>query len=397
MSGSAPVPTRNPVPVHPFPARMAPELALRQARRLSPGSTVLDPMVGSGTTLRCVADHGHRGIGFDVDPLAVLMTRVWTTPLDAAQLRCRANDAVAEAADRSKAITPEWSPDEATFLTYWFGQRQRDELGSLAAAIRPTVGPVGDALRVAFSRIIITKEKGASLARDVSHSRPHRVAESSDYDVGRGFLRSIEQLASRIESSPPPGGVTTAIGDARDLHLADRSVDAVITSPPYLNAIDYLRGHRMALVWLGFRLGDLREVRGTSIGTERGIESTDDRLLAERLTIRVGKLEELPERKARMVLRYALDMLAVMREIARVLREGGVATLVIGNSSIGGVFLSNDSVIRECAHYGGLSQISRRERPLPPARRYLPPPSHRSGERLQQRMRTEVVLRFRHA
>src|SRR2546423_6361164 len=69
-------------PIHPFPARMAPELALREIQQLPKRATVLDPMMGSGTVLRIAIDSGLRAIGRDVDPLAVLMTRVWTTPID---------------------------------------------------------------------------------------------------------------------------------------------------------------------------------------------------------------------------------------------------------------------------------------------------------------------------
>ena len=67
--------------VHPFPARMAPELVLHSLKLLPPGSTVLDPMAGSGTVLRQALAMGHHAIGFDMDPLAVLMSRVWTTPV----------------------------------------------------------------------------------------------------------------------------------------------------------------------------------------------------------------------------------------------------------------------------------------------------------------------------
>jgi DNA modification methylase len=385
------------LPVHPFPARMAPELALRHAKALAPQSTVLDPMVGSGTTLRFAADHGHRGVGFDVDPLAVLMARVWTTPLDVAKLRQRGVDAVAASTNDETRVLSAYphSADTDDFMTYWFAPQQRRELERLATVLRSMRGPIANALRLALSRIIITKDRGASLARDVSHSRPHKVAEDSDYDVGRGFLRSVEQIAMRLERNPPPGGVSVNIGDARALPVKDAFVDAVITSPPYLNAIDYLRGHRMALVWLGFGLDHLREVRGTSIGTERGISDADNRALAEQLATQMGDLEQLPAKQVRMVLRYVLDMLATMKEIARVLRDDGVATLVVGNSSIRGVFLSNDAAITACARHAGLRRTSRRERPLPPSRRYLPPPGRASGRQLEQRMRTEVILRFR--
>lgn len=376
---------------------MAPELALRQARQLRPNSTVLDPMVGSGTTLRCAADHGHRGIGFDVDPLAVLMTRVWTTPIDVVELRRVGTDALLKAttvgAGRHRVLADD--AETSRFVEYWFGAEQRSDLQQLAGVLRPIAGPVGDALRLAISRIIITKDSGASLARDVSHSRPHKVEQASDYDVGRGFARAVEQIATRLERYPPTGRVRVELGDARALPLDASSVDAVMTSPPYLNAIDYLRGHRMTLVWLGFALDHLREVRATSIGTERGIASHQDRALAERLAANMGDLESLSQRHLRMILRYVLDMLEVMRETARVLRDGGVATFVIGNSSVRGTFVANDSAIVACARDAGLRLTSRRERPLPPSRRYLPPPRQDAGPQLERRMRTEVILRFR--
>ena len=67
-------------PIHPFPARMASEIALKASESLPAHSTILDPMVGSGTVLRIAAEHGHNGIGYDMDPMAVLLSKVWVTP-----------------------------------------------------------------------------------------------------------------------------------------------------------------------------------------------------------------------------------------------------------------------------------------------------------------------------
>ena len=69
-------------PIHPFPARMAPEIAFAALKDIKKGATVLDPMVGSGTVLRTIAELGHNGIGFDIDPLAVLMSKAWTTKMN---------------------------------------------------------------------------------------------------------------------------------------------------------------------------------------------------------------------------------------------------------------------------------------------------------------------------
>lgn len=382
------------ISVHPFPARMAPELAMAQLEELTHDSLVLDPMAGSGTTLRYAADAGHRAVGFDLDPLAVLMSRVLTTPLDTAALRTAGADLLIAAAqhegDRAHA-----DPEAAEFIEYWFGATQRDALARIANAIRHIDGPIGDALRLALSRIIVTKDRGASLARDVSHSRPHRVKDRSDYDVMAGFARSVEQIAKKLDSHPPRGNVLVELGDARKLSVEDGTIDSVITSPPYLNAIDYVRGHRLALVWLGFSLSELRKIRSSSIGAERGMDDPERAAEAKDLASNMGEISSLPNRQQQMIFRYVLDIQAVVQEIARVLKPNRIATLVVGNSSLRGIYVANDAAILAAGEVAGLTLLGRDERPLPPSRRYLPPPREQEGSSLKNRMRAEVIVRLR--
>lgn len=384
-------------PIHPFPARMAAELALGELRRLPQGSHILDPMAGSGTVLRAAAAHGHTALGFDTDPLAVLMARVWTTPLGPAALRSAATDCVAQARALPDDLVLTWideDPETLAFVDFWFGPQQRRELRRLASVLseRQEMDPVVDALRVALSRIIITKERGASLARDVSHSRPHRAFADHDFDVPIAFLRSADRLAARLAAEPPAAGATVQLGDARRLTaVPDAAIDAVITSPPYLNAIDYLRGHRLALVWLGFRLGELRAIRAGNIGSERAPESTADQALAAKLTAPLGSLTALPSKLRRVVDRYALDLVVILDQLHRVLRPSGRAIFVVGNSCLRGVFIENDRLLAMIAKELGFCLEGWQVRELPAARRYLPPPASGTSV-LAKRMRTESIL-----
>ncbi|MBL9213986.1 MAG: hypothetical protein JNG83_00780, partial [Opitutaceae bacterium] len=68
-------------PVHPFPARMSPGIALDALKKRGPRMRVADPMMGSGTVLAVARSLGHRAVGVDLDPLAVLISTVWTTAL----------------------------------------------------------------------------------------------------------------------------------------------------------------------------------------------------------------------------------------------------------------------------------------------------------------------------
>jgi hypothetical protein len=384
-----------PPPIHPFPARMAPELALDICRSLPRGARVLDPMTGSGTTLRAAIDSGHDAVGIDMDPLAVLLARAWTTPVSTNAFRARARSV----ADRVEEILPrppavDWiddDPETLAFTEKWFGSKQRIQLRAFASVLAGHRGASWDLCRVALSRTIITKDRGASLARDVSHSRPHISYTASDYDVALAFLQAAELIARRLEAAPIRRRATVRLGDARAPKLPDGSIDAVITSPPYLNAIDYLRGHKLSLVWFGYAIRSLREIRGQEIGAERGLDAGSDSV--ERVLSAMGPVDVLPARKLNMCRRYAADILAFTAASAKALRLDGIAVFVIGNSAIAGRFLRNDAAIVEACVINGLRLQSRVERDLPPNRRYLPPPKNSPGQ-LNQRMRSEVVLTF---
>ncbi|MEI2740567.1 MAG: hypothetical protein V9F01_17470 [Chitinophagaceae bacterium] len=88
-----------------------------------------------------------------------------------------------------------------------------------------------------------------------------------------------------FEKQTPKGKINVQLGDARNLkEVDDKSVSAIITSPPYLNALDYMRGHKLSLVWLGYRIDDLGEVRSNSIGVEKAPHWIADLELAAELT-----------------------------------------------------------------------------------------------------------------
>src|SRR5258707_2220037 len=84
-------------PVHPFPARMAPGIALDVLDEAGKSIRVLDPMMGSGTVLALARAQGHRAVGVDIDPLAVLLTRVWTTSIKQREVKDAAAGVLAKA------------------------------------------------------------------------------------------------------------------------------------------------------------------------------------------------------------------------------------------------------------------------------------------------------------
>ena len=255
--------------VHPFPARMAPDFTAEAVASLAAHSVVLDPMMGSGSFPVAAALAGMSAIGFDTDPLAVIIAKTSAGAFDRGEYLASAARVVKAASTAEAKVHAD--AETAAFVSYWFDSVAQDRLGRLATAIGREALELQPMLWCAFSRLIITKETGASLARDVSHSRPHRTRKVTPFDPVARFGGAANAIVDRLPPRPSIGvPPRLEFGDARSMPLADRSVDAILTSPPYLSAIDYLRGHRLSLVWMGHTIQALRTLRGENIGTERG-------------------------------------------------------------------------------------------------------------------------------
>jgi SAM-dependent methyltransferase len=382
--------------IHPFPARMAPDIALEKIEELAtPGSRVLDPMCGSGTVVRLAADAGCSAIGADLDPLAVMLTRTTTIGQWSNDLEERALELVSEASQLS-AKRPAWITDHTEtreFVDYWYATEQADDLSRLARVLarRPRRD---DPLRVALSRLIVTKDGGASLARDAAHSRPHRTRLENDFDVFPAFVRSAAQIERLVGDQQPELRPLVRRCDARRLDFVRRdSIDLVVTSPPYLNAIDYVRGHRMSLVWLGWTAGRLRELRGTAVGTERGLADTSP---AVSKISQQGNPDgsELSSRHRKMVNRFARDIHDLCRTLARVTRPRGMLVIVVADSQLAGVPVSNSGICAAALAHHGFVLAEKQVRQIPARHRYLPPPDA-SLSSLAKRMKEEVVYTFR--
>jgi hypothetical protein len=129
-------------------------------------------------------------------------------------------------------------------------------------------------------------------------SRPHKVSDKTAIRPIEQFEVAVRAVMAAVPFRRTHSTTRASIrkADARKLPLNASSVDIAICSPPYLNAIDYLRGHKFSLVWMGYNVEDLRRVRATDIGTEvsAGAELHDP-LIAHALR-RMGNLITISHR-----------------------------------------------------------------------------------------------------
>jgi DNA modification methylase len=163
--------------------------------------------------------------------------------------------------------------------------------------------------------------------------------------------------------------------------------DMILTSPPYLNAIDYMRGHKFSLVWFGYKISELRDISSVSIGSERKIE-VNKKYNHHELIKKFSKLHL----NSQMIQRYFIDLCDQLTESHRVLKTNGLASFVIGNSVQKDKLIYNNKILKEAAKIAGFSFFSEVKREIPSNRRYMPINGNSS---LSKRMKTEYVITFK--
>jgi DNA modification methylase len=396
-------PTRP--PLHPFPARMPVEIAEHLIGELTTRQTlVLDPMSGSGTTLIAARQLGRPSIGYDRDPLAVLITQGNLSTLTAPRLgeletrileRARRN--MASARSPLASVRSRMTRDDCTFIDYWFPRSSQRQLAALALAIHSEDRQAERTFAwVVFSSLVIAKSAGASFALDLPRSRPHKVTNKPVVLPFEAWVKRFRAAAKRLPfaGTRPKAPATVRLGDARELSLDDNSVGFVLTSPPYLDAIDYLRTNKFSLVWMGHGLDDLRELRGTMIGTERGLWTVDG--LPVSVEARLSAALEA-DRDVALRRRYLSDLGQVLLEIGRVLEPGGIGILALGPCIIRSRRSDSADLIASLAARCGLRLVGSVSRDLRPGHRSLPPPGYTRSETLANRMRREVLVALKKA
>ena len=347
---------------HSYPARMHPVTAARLVRALVPateGGTVLDPFCGSGTVLVEALLASRRAIGTDLNPLAVRLARLKTTRTSdeeraAMVATARAVAAFADARRVRRAGATHRFPREDVDL---FDPHVLLELDSLRAGIdeegaaRPDVR---GALELVLSAILLKVSRRAS---DTSLAvEPRRIAAGY---TARLFARKAEELSNRLAEfsrllpqGPPsvPGamgptvapGATTALDDATRLRtVAASTVDAVVTSPPYVGTYDYLAHHAARMRWLGL---DARELARNEMGARRNYAA----------------LDAASAREA-----WGMELARALGAMRRVCRSGARVALVLADSAIGPEAIRADSVLASVAPDAGFTVLARASQARP--------------------------------
>ena len=388
---------------HPFPAKFPPQLPQVFIERLTRANeVVLDPMFGSGTTVVEAVLLSRRAMGCDIDPLARLILEAKLSPIDPLAALPAGKGIVQAAArrfaeDRDRLrneLDARFNGKTRAFIDYWFLPQQQLELIALLSGIRQQ-SPEGmkPFFKMVLSSTIIAKSGGVSLAVDLAHTRPHRVANKKPRSALAEFNRRLRSaLSSAVGPAAQPRADIRATG-AGSTGLPSASVDLIVTSPPYANnAIDYMRAHKFSLVWLGWEIEDLARMRTRYLGHEAASSSEfDDLPLQCEKTI--AKLNRLDCRKAIALRRYFGEMSCVIREMLRVLKPGKAAVVVVGTSNLRGLDVETHKGLAAIGEQVGFELVAIGVRRLDRDRRMMPARwGGANGSQIEQRMHEEYVL-----
>jgi len=344
---------------HSFDKQLVQELLAEMG--IGPGQTVWDPFVGAGTTVLTCKQLGISAYGTDLLPISVLISRAkiydyhpgtLSDALDSFTYRIRkgTRESFADVAIVRKALSP----------------RIRLRISSLLEQIEALDEPARLFFTVALISILedlsYTVKSGGWLRLDFDKSVSERDVKSLFVQRASMMLDHVKTSTSSVApsfrqtvGSGSASHVDAWIGDARFERLP-QPVNAVITSPPYLNRHDYTRVFALELALVAVNTDkELKELRYQTLRSHveaRAPKQTKpngyqppmllDKVLKD-IEARGVNNARIPE----TIRGYFEDMYHVLMSTRENLESDGLAAFVLGNTRFSGVMIPVDLIVAE--------------------------------------------------
>lgn len=332
-----------------YPCKFIPQIpnwALENLISNNKAKKVYDPFAGSGTTLVEAVLRGHLAYGSDIDPLSRMMTKVKTNSYsskDISELRKILN----RLSDKKALSNFNKYIPELPNINLFFDKKTIEELASLRGRIARIDNVAHREFFLVMFASIIRK---ASLTDDVSPkpyvSKKHPKRKVDWYAL---FVKKSGEAILRAEdfSKAKSGKLVRVENDARNSKIELNSIDIAITSPPYINAFDYVRSLKLENYWLGL-VDDLsiELLRKNNIGTESARK--DERSIKKppkSLANAVSKIAKLDKRRSKVVSQYFFDMSLNLQNVHKLLKRGAKYVIVIADSDIRGVSVPTSDIL----------------------------------------------------
>ncbi len=357
------------------PAKSIPEIPRWFLKKyISLPSTILDPFAGSGTTIIESIKYGASVYWLDYHPLSRLICKAKTTPYSSKRIL----EETAKVIENS--LTQKDIPYTTDFSNkdFWFQKPVQEGLEILKENIirsEPEIQPV--LWLILASTVRKTSNMDDSMILAARRPNNREIPEYSRIDVFKYFRMYAEKTIDAITEWNNFANLSN--GNAEELPTQDArkldgdwNCDAVITSPPYINAMDYVWASKFELHWLGLIKNDKDRLNlySKEIGTER-IPKKDciklgkkgnpflDQLIEDIYTAKYYKASKgQNELRSRVVYQYFLDMEKHFIEVFPHIRGGGYYCFAVGDvSKICGVSIPVASILTDIAEEIGFEKI----------------------------------------
>ncbi len=347
------------------------------------GTRVVDPWMGSGTTLAAAAERRAAVAGLDLNPAMAVIAKGRLISVDT-------EDSIEPLLVQiSKYFEPAADVDPADMLSCWFDQESVAALRGLTSQIdqiliNPTLGHADKASGMSSIAAFFYVSAFRAVTQLLSHygSRNPTWIKKSKLREGEIHV-DVSDLRARFEASgrhlaafiryrkqiPPEARdqCRVEVGDSRAQPFRDNSFDAVITSPPYLTRLDYVVGHLPELAVLGFSTTEIGALRERMIGTPKIARSpTSIDVIAPVAKELISSIEHHDSYAAagyyaKNVRQYFSGMAESLNEILRVTRGGGIAALVVQDSYFKDIHLDLATALTDQAVRNGWRAVGRKD------------------------------------
>lgn len=356
-------------------------------------ANVFDPFVGSGTVLTEAMRCGKNFVGFDINPLAALASKVKAGPFYLVSLQDKADSLLSGISSDSTTKI------EASFpgLEKWFSSDISLELSKIRRAIRKE--PSLWARRFFWLAL-------AELTRQVSNSRTStfklhvRSDSAPPIDAGEvccqyenileanlaAYAQQADVLSHHLEKARYGQRVSIKIHDSAvksRLSALKQNIDLMVTSPPFgdnTTTVPYGQFSYLALQWI-----DLSDIDDSlSDDVLKSTHEIDARSLGGSIRLADKKAQSLEKKSPSFWALYrklinnastrshAKRMASFIYDLARsievsngYMRTAGYSVWTLGNRSTGGCIVPLADIVSECFSHHGSTEIARIERAIP--------------------------------
>ncbi len=342
--------------IYKYPAMMVAPIVKRlmDEYAIPEKSIILDPFCGSGSVLVESVLYGCESYGIDINPLALLLAKVKTTPIDS-ELLIEEYRKFAEF--KNKDIHALEVPNFFN-IDFWFKPDVIKKLSIIKKWISEIENEdVKDFFKLAFAETVRrssnTKNGEFKLVR-----LPEKKLVKHNPDAYNNFEKVFNHNVLKMEkffrACPNPKKPHILYEDSRSkTSVPSNLIDLIITSPPYGDSkttVAYGQFSRLSLQWLGFDK-IATSIDKISLGGEVSKNNELKLLHSCLLETIINQIKKIDKKRAREVLAFYIDLDKCFKEVDRVTHKGSVVCFVVGNRTVKGINIPTDEIISELLSY----------------------------------------------